>query len=96
MTTPNKKLTFTGLVDSIKEVDLQLMQQASKAVNVSPTLWKWLIGIVEAAPQLRIDGKTLISKLSLPVLWNCLPWRTPSRESSTRWYRKMRYHESIY
>jgi hypothetical protein len=37
MTTPKKKLTFAGLVDSIKEVDFQLAQQAIKAVNMSLT-----------------------------------------------------------
>ena len=44
MTTLKKKLTFAGLVDSIKEVDLQLEKQASKAVNISLTLRNWLIG----------------------------------------------------
>jgi hypothetical protein len=64
MTILKTKLTFAGLVDSIKTVDSQLAQQASKAVNASLILWNWLIGIVEAAPQLRIDGKTLIPRLS--------------------------------
>jgi hypothetical protein len=45
MTTPKKKFTFSSLVDSIKEVDLQLAKQASKAVNVSLTLRNWLIGL---------------------------------------------------
>lgn len=119
MTILRKDLTFGGLVDSIKAVDLELARQANKAVNVSLTLRNWLIGcynveeyerggvdradygdklmdrlsesptkhgvsrcdrreiyryrrfyitypqIVEAVtPQLRIDGKTLVSRLS--------------------------------
>ncbi|MBA4389650.1 MAG: cytoplasmic protein [Syntrophus sp. (in: bacteria)] len=39
------KLTFAGLVDSIKAVDTQLAQQASKAINISLTLRNWLIGM---------------------------------------------------
>lgn len=39
------QLTFAGLVDSIKAVDTQLAQQASKAVNISLTLRSWLIGM---------------------------------------------------
>jgi len=45
MTSPKKNLTFDGLVDSIKEVDLQLEKQASKAVNISLTLRNWFIGM---------------------------------------------------
>jgi len=45
MTSPKKNLTFDGLVDSIKEVDLQLAKQASKAVNISLTLRNWFIGM---------------------------------------------------
>ena len=84
MTTPNKKLTFTGLVDSIKEADLQLAKQASKAVNVSLTMRNWLIGIVEAAPQLRIDGKPLISRLSFTHIVELLNLEKSIKKSSTR------------
>ena len=53
MTTPKKKLTFAGLVDSIKEVDLQLARQASRAVNISLTLRNWLIGLYISEFELR-------------------------------------------
>ena len=53
MTTSKKKLTFAGLVDSIKEVDLQLARQAGKAINISLTLRNWLIGMYIAEYELR-------------------------------------------
>jgi hypothetical protein len=57
MTTLKKKLTFAGLVDSIKGVDLQLARQAGKAVNISLTLRNWLIGMYIAEYELRGAGR---------------------------------------
>jgi hypothetical protein len=69
MITPKKKLTFAGLVDSIKEVDLQLTRQAGKAVNISLTLRNWLIGFHIAEFELQgADraqyGEKLLARLS--------------------------------
>ena len=70
MTTPKKKLTFAGLVDSIKEVDLQLTRQAGKAINISLTLRNWLIGFHIAEFELQgADraqyGEKLLARLSV-------------------------------
>ena len=69
MTTPKKKLTFAGLVDSIKDVDLQLTRQAGKAINISLTLRNWLIGFHIAEFELQgVDraqyGEKLLARLS--------------------------------
>jgi len=69
MTSPKKNLTFDGLVDSIKEVDLQLAKQASKAVNISLTLRNWAIGYyIERYERLGVDrakyGERLMDDLS--------------------------------
>ena len=69
MTTLKKKLTFAGLVDSIKEVDLQLTRQAGKAINISLTLRNWLIGFHIAEFELQgADraqyGEKLLARLS--------------------------------
>jgi predicted nuclease of restriction endonuclease-like (RecB) superfamily len=69
MMAPNKKLTFTGLVDSIKTVDLQLRQQASRAVNLGLTYRNWLIGFHIAEFELKGTdraqyGEKLLTRLS--------------------------------
>jgi predicted nuclease of restriction endonuclease-like (RecB) superfamily len=53
MTALKSKLTFAGLVDSIKTVDSQLARQASRAVNISLTLRNWLIGMYIVEYELR-------------------------------------------
>jgi predicted nuclease of restriction endonuclease-like (RecB) superfamily len=62
-------LTFSGLVDSIKEVDLEFARQAGRAVNISLTLRNWLIGMYVAEYELRgADragyGESLFSELA--------------------------------
>jgi predicted nuclease of restriction endonuclease-like (RecB) superfamily len=40
----SSNITFEKLVDSIRQIDLQLAEQAGRAVNISLTLRNWLIG----------------------------------------------------
>ena len=69
MTDLQKELTFTGLIDSIKAVDLELAQQAGRAVNISLTMRNWLIGLYISEFELRgLDragyGDRLLASLS--------------------------------
>jgi predicted nuclease of restriction endonuclease-like (RecB) superfamily len=75
MTASKKDLTFVRLVDSIKEVDLQLTQQASRAVNISLTLRNWLIGLYISEFELRGSdragyGDRLLASLSAELAKN--------------------------
>jgi len=69
MTDIKKTLTFAGLIDSIKTVDLELARQAGKAVNISLTLRNWFIGMYISEYELQGDdraqyGEKLLAKLS--------------------------------
>ncbi|MGB7567814.1 MAG: DUF1016 N-terminal domain-containing protein [Chitinivibrionales bacterium] len=62
-------LTFAKLVDSIRQIDLQLASQAGKAVNISLTLRNWLIGYHIAEFELHgkdraVYGERLLAELS--------------------------------
>lgn len=62
-------LTFTSLISSIRQINDELVAQASRAVNVSFTLRNWLIGCYIAEYELRgVDraeyGDRLFSELA--------------------------------
>jgi len=64
-----QKLDFQRLVSAISEIDQQLADQASKAVNISLTLRNWLIGMYIAEYELRGSdraqyGQNLLSELA--------------------------------
>jgi hypothetical protein len=65
-------LTFERLVESIREMDVELAAQARRAVNASLTLRNWLIGCYVAEYELRgLDragyGEKLLDNLAVEL-----------------------------
>ncbi|MEW6670496.1 MAG: PDDEXK nuclease domain-containing protein [Thermodesulfobacteriota bacterium] len=72
MNKPFKKLTFSRLVASIRQIHDQMAAQAGKAVNVSLTLRNWMIGAYIAEYELSgadraSYGDNLLSELSVEL-----------------------------
>lgn len=93
MTTLKKTLTFAGLVDSIKEVDLQLAQQASKAVNISLTLRNWFVGMYIEEYELRGADRAQYGEKLLAKLSAILTDLTISNCNKRQLYRYVRFYK---
>ena len=93
MTTLKKTLTFAGLVDSIKEVDLQLAQQASKAVNISLTLRNWFIGMYIEEYELQGADRAQYGEKLLAKLSTILTDLTISNCNKRQLYRYVRFYK---
>ncbi len=84
-------ISFSGLVDSIRVIDSQLVQQAGKAVNISLTLRNWLIGRHIAEFELRGVDRANYGERLLTELAKNLTARNISNCNKRQLYRYSRF-----
>jgi predicted nuclease of restriction endonuclease-like (RecB) superfamily len=94
MTTPKKNLTFAALVNSIKEVDLELSQQAGRAVNISLTLRNWLIGFYISEFELRGSDRAGYGDKLLVSLSDELEKSSVSACGKRQLYQYLRFYQT--